>query len=261
MKTYTTVTYETDDGQTFRDETKAILHDAELHAVDRFSHTPEELDDMLATLIAHGLLSKYTKKGLKNWRDAYTKSKFWDESEHIVDEMVKTYEQYADGTALVIDDEYDEVLAQIDNINFLKESTARVITKLERMISDDYDVKLDSQRHDHNACIVLVTTKKPMSIHEKLEKDMALSDDELSELVYDENPDFPVVYEETGENKRWNRCVSTVCKDNQTGILWCIDWLNGLTESQEDRFPEQPRKVILEQTPVTVMKTTIKDAE
>lgn len=100
--------------------------------------------------------------------------------------------------------------------------------------------------------------RKPMTVREKLESGMRLSEDELCGLAYGDECDFAIVHEAKGKNRRWSRSMRTVLKDEETGTLWCVDWEDGLTESQEDEFYDQPYKVTLEQVPVTVTKTTIK---
>lgn len=47
--------------------------------------------------------------------------------------------------------------------------------------------------------------------------------------------------EQEGEDHRWTREMSTIFELNEQ--LYCIDWMRGLTECQENEYWEQPYKV------------------
>jgi len=85
----------------------------------------------------------------------------------------------------------------------------------------------------------------------KIKEGEKLGESDLKRLVME----FDEVYRETGENRRWSRTVLSVLDIN--GELYALEWEEGLTESQENEFYEQPYPVKLETKEVTVKKTFI----
>lgn len=78
-----------------------------------------------------------------------------------------------------------------------------------------------------------------------------LSERELEDAVME----LEEVTTEYGENRRWSRSASTIIKINDK--LFCIDWEQGLTESQESYFHDQPYEVE-EKTIVTTTKVYVR---
>lgn len=76
-----------------------------------------------------------------------------------------------------------------------------------------------------------------------------LSEKEIQQLLWE----YPNVYEEAGEMRRWQRSVSTVVKVN--GEYYRIDWEQGLTEAQDNDYYQQPVKVRLKER--AVIKTEV----
>lgn len=68
----------------------------------------------------------------------------------------------------------------------------------------------------------------------KIKEHEDLTESEISDLLWD----YEQVWEEEGEDHRWQREMSTVVKVGEYFIR--IDWMSGLTEMQEDEFYEQP---------------------
>lgn len=72
---------------------------------------------------------------------------------------------------------------------------------------------------------------------QKLEKGEELSESEVEDLCYQ----LDKIYEEEGDEGRWERHMTTVV--DLEGVHYAIDWSRGLTEGQENMFYEQPYKV------------------
>ena len=71
---------------------------------------------------------------------------------------------------------------------------------------------------------------------EKIDNKIELTEDEVRNLVMEE------AYEVTaGENRRWSRTISSLFEHGDR--LFMVDWEQGLTESQENMFYDQPYEV------------------
>lgn len=71
---------------------------------------------------------------------------------------------------------------------------------------------------------------------DKIDKKIELTEYELRSLVMEE------AYEVTaGENRRWSRTISSLFEHGDR--LFMVDWEQGLTESQENMFYDQPYEV------------------
>lgn len=71
---------------------------------------------------------------------------------------------------------------------------------------------------------------------EKIDNKIELTEDEVRNLVFRE------AYEVTaGENRRWSRTISSLFEYEDR--LFMVDWEQGLTESQENTFYDQPYEV------------------
>lgn len=270
------ITYETDDGQVFKKRKDANRHATELYVINNLSYTPERFDYIFQTLLDHKLLKRMP---VTDWRDLCELKN--PNVEMTLQTIIFTYERYTKATAVLLDT-HGITLHRLDDINLLKDGEKeKAITTLTAMAGDEYTVNTEKvydqyrdtlyhtrdwykawqRRREDDAVVVLVAEHKPMGIHEKLEKGIELSESELDDFAYGCAPGFTIEYEEEGDDRRWSRTVTTVLKEEKTETLWCIDWDKGLTEMQEDSFYNQPYKVTLEQTPVTIMKTTIKKVE
>lgn len=71
----------------------------------------------------------------------------------------------------------------------------------------------------------------------KIDNNMKLYNDELYDLLEFEIDD----YREYGDNNRWDRSVSSICK--LCNRYFKLNWFEGLTEMQENSFFEQPYEV------------------
>lgn len=70
----------------------------------------------------------------------------------------------------------------------------------------------------------------------KIDAKENLTENELSEVVFGYEVDT-----EYGDNRRWTRTVTTIVE--LLGRFFSIDWEEGLTESQENEFYNQPVEV------------------
>ena len=87
----------------------------------------------------------------------------------------------------------------------------------------------------------------------KIDRGEELNEDEIADLV----DNLPHYDEECGDNRRWSRSVTTYLR-TQDGRFFRVDWEQGLTESQENSYWEQPVEVTLheeEQTVVVIQRT------
>lgn len=87
----------------------------------------------------------------------------------------------------------------------------------------------------------------------KIDAGEDLSEDEISDLL----EYLPHYDEEHGDNRRWSRSVTTYVQ-TKDGRFFRIDWEQGLTESQEDSYWEQPVEVTLheQEKTITVIERT-----
>lgn len=72
-----------------------------------------------------------------------------------------------------------------------------------------------------------------------------LTEKEIKTLIWDGYID-----EIEGETHRWYREVKTIIKIDSE--LYAIDWDRGLTELQENEYPNQPYRVVRKEKQITV---------
>lgn len=87
--------------------------------------------------------------------------------------------------------------------------------------------KEDAKYYEDNFEIIMVN---------KIENKEKLTEKELKNLVWSHETD-----REEGENRRWTRTVTSIVKLN--GRTFSLDWEEGLTESQENDYYNQPYEV------------------
>lgn len=73
-----------------------------------------------------------------------------------------------------------------------------------------------------------------------------LTEKEIKTLIWDSY----VIDEIEGETHRWYREVKTIIKIDSE--LYAIDWNRGLTELQENEYPNQPYSVVKKEKQITV---------
>ena len=83
-----------------------------------------------------------------------------------------------------------------------------------------------------------------------LQKDYEFPENELQELCYEYAFIFDIG---DGENGRWQKYMETIIEVD--GRYFQINWSQGLTEYQENSYPNQPYEVFKHTKEVTTTKT------
>lgn len=260
MQTRVEHTYVTDDGRTFKRKADACRHDAELYVTER-GYTPEQFDRMFEQVHSR---TRAWKLGTHDWRDSYKVGA--SNGVFLLDDIIDTYEGMKNAHLIVFDCEswkviHDQTIDMLTDGDRVEQAAKDAE---ERFSDESYECRTPTEDElnrllrratDMNRNLshttVLVRKLRPMTITQKLERGIALTEDELEDFVYGN-----VVYREEGELGRWSRHVSSVIADDN-GQLWCVEWEEGLTEMQDNGFYEQPYKAHLDKKPVTVIQTTI----
>jgi len=76
----------------------------------------------------------------------------------------------------------------------------------------------------------------------KLKNGEELSEEEIIDIAYENVEGLSDYIKEKGEDRRWQRSVSTFFKTDDNR-WFCLVWEEGLTENQDDEFWEQPYEV------------------
>ena len=259
MKERIARTYIADDGKEFKRKADACRHDAELY-VTKHGYTPEQFDAMFERVYER---TKARQFGISDWRDCYKAS---TNVGFLLDNVIDIYEGLKNESLIVFDFDSYEIIydRKVDRSVDDKQLEQVAKTAEEQFTDDDYECRnptadelnefLRLVKTDRNLSntTLLVRKLRPMSVTQKLERGIQLTDDELEDFVLYGNE----VYRDNGEFGRWSRHVSSVIADDN-GQLWCVEWEEGLTEMQDDGFYEQPYKVHLDKKPVTIIQTTI----
>jgi hypothetical protein len=261
MQTRVERTYVTDDGRTFKRKADACRHDAELYVTKR-GYTPEQFDRMFEQVRNR---TKAWNLGTSDWRDSYKVGA--NNGVFLLDDIIDTYEGMKHAHLIVFDCEgwkviHDQTIDMLADGNRVEQAAKAAE---ERFSDESYECRTPTEdelnrllrsatgmRRSLSYTTLLIRKLRPLTITQKLERGISLTEDELRDFVFGGK----VEYQEEGQSRRWSRSVSSVVADDN-GQLWCVDWDEGLTEMQEDEFYEQPYKVHLDKKPVTVIKTTI----
>lgn len=261
MQTRVERTYVTDDGRTFKRKADACRHDAELYVTKR-GYTPEQFDRMFEQVRNR---TKAWNLGTSDWRDSYKVGA--NNGVFLLDDIIDTYEGMKHAHLIVFDCEgwkviHDQTIDMLADGNRVEQAAKAAE---ERFSDESYECRTPTEdelnrllrsatgmRRSLSYTTLLIRKLRPMSVTQKLERGIQLTDDELEDFVLYGNE----VYRDNGEIGRWSRHVSSVIADDN-GQLWCVEWEEGLTEMQDDEFYEQPYKVHLDEKPVTIIKTTI----
>lgn len=259
MQTRVERTYVTDDGRTFKRKADACRHDAELYVTKR-GYTPEQFDRMFEQVRNR---TKAWNLGASDWRDSYKVGA--DNGVFLLDDIIDTYEGMKNAHLIVFDYENWKVIHN-QTIDMLADDdrVEQAVKDAEERFSDEsYECRTPTEDElnellrstvgrNLSYTTVLVRRLRPMTITQKLERGIALTEDELEDFVFYGNE----VYRDEGDLGRWSRHVSSVIADDN-GQLWCVEWEEGLTEMQDNGFYDQPYKAHLDKKPVTVIQTTI----
>lgn len=133
----------------------------------------------------------------------------------------------------------------------LAEESGDQFTDDDRFCGDQYKVSSVEQENDYKRKVFYdYASSWEERMAEKLKSGVKLEEHEIAELA-----SMDSVYEEEGDEGRWDRQMTTVVK--LFDDCYAIDWSRGLTESQENSFYEQPYLVEVEVKDVIVKKTFI----
>lgn len=181
------------------------------------------------------------KKDIKPWlkENGYTwedMDKFWEEC----CEVNRICKMIADSGKSW----NDMTMYQIQQLPTLRETTLAQLKakeEEERRQAEEEKRKLEeTEYYEYYASHFEVMVKK-------IDDGIALSENELSEIrEYSIQRDY-------GENRRWQRSVHDIVE--LCGRYFALEWEEGLTESQEDSFMEQPYEVFPYES-LEIIKTT-----
>lgn len=262
MKERIARTYITDDGKEFKRKADACRHDAEVYVTKR-GYEPEQFDAMFEQVHSR---TRAGELGISDWRDSY-KASTNVSSRFLLDNVIDIYEGLKNASLIVFDFESYEIIYD-QKVDWLADDGRQLEQAAKeaeaRFTDDDYECRNPTADEFHeflrlipvdrklSNTTLLIRKLRPMTITQKLERGIALTEDELEDFVFYDNE----VYRDEGEPGRWSRHVSSVIADDN-GQLWCVEWEEGLTEMQDNEFYDQPYKVHLDKKPVTVIQTTI----
>lgn len=120
-----------------------------------------------------------------------------------------------------------------------------VIAEIPTQKQRDIEAKIREQKEAEKKAEAERKLKEERAYYEKhFEEIMLQKIDSKENLTEDELKRLALEYDierEEGENRRWTRTVSSYVELG--GRYFCIDWENGLTESQPNEFPNQPVEV------------------
>ena len=126
----------------------------------------------------------------------------------------------------------DLCIWQIEQLPTLKEVTIKQIEEADKAKAlEDENKRKEKEQKEYYA------EHFDEIMVQKIDNGEALTEDELKALVWE----YHNVARIEGENRRWTRTVRSVIK--LCGRYFEIEWEQGLTESQEDQFFEQPYEV------------------
>lgn len=147
--------------------------------------------------------------------------KFWDECKEVNTKIKLLSKAGLNRTDLCI--------WQIEQLPTLKETTLKQIAELEENKKKEEDeAKKYSFEHFDKLMV------------QKIDNNEELTESELRKLVFE----CEEVDKSYGENKRWSRTVTSIIKLGNR--YFAVVWEEGLTESQENEFYNQPYEVELD---------------
>jgi len=111
--------------------------------------------------------------------------------------------------------------------------------KLEESRKENKRVKMENEKKYH-------TEHFEEIIVGKIDNNEKLTESELRNLVWEYE-----VETENGENRRWSRTNTTIVK--LLDRYFSVDWEEGLTESQENEYYEQPYEVVCKTEEKTIV--------
>ena len=153
--------------------------------------------------------------------------KFWDECKEVNSKIKLLANSGLNWTDLCV--------WQIEQLPTLKETTLQKLAEIEENKKKEEEAKL---KREEDKKYYLEHFDELMV--KKIDNGEELTENELKSLVFDCN-EVECSY---GENRRWSRTVTTIV--NLCDRYFAVQWEQGLTESQENGFYDQPYEVELD---------------
>jgi len=237
--------FQTSDGKTFKTKQGAENHEKKIEvgkAVERLGMTKDEIAEALQKAASYNNTIKMLLNHEPNWEKWYINhirqinANLLKEPEKKTIYVLEYYFWGKKETELAVETgkEFADPEKYCDSLD-----EKYKVVKVEQI--DDYTMKVFYDYKD--------TWEE--RIKKKLEAGEDLSENEIRSMVHE----LPEVYEEEGDEGRWERYMTTVV--DLLGDHYAIDWSRGLTESQENSYYEQPYRVKVEQKEITITKTVI----
>lgn len=237
--------FETSDGKTFKTKQGAENHEKKIEAakvMEKLNMTDEQIEEALErTSKYNNTVRMLLNNG--NWKE-WPKHLIRQINEDLLKEpdkktiYVRAYRDWGKYKEETIAVETGANFADPEKHCETKDEKYKVV-KTEEI--DDYTLKVF---YDYK-----YTWEERIKM--KLENGVKLEEDEIREMVFG----LPEVYEEEGDEGRWERYMTTVV--DLLGDHYAINWSRGLTESQDNYFYAQPYRVKVETKEVVVKKTII----
>ena len=243
-------TFTTSDGKEYKSKKSVERHENELTAT-QMGFEKKEVDTWVVKLSESNRVIKSLLDVKPDWRDWVT---------HQVKQLIPMIKEAKEDivTYKLIENLWnreEKILNTIKTKRILDEKPPKeFLDKVEELSKGSTDgTKYELVIHENLPRIIKYKIVEiTLSIEEKLERGLELSSEDIEELTFE----FPQVYEEEGENRRWSKSILTVVKVEGLG-LYAIAWEKGLTEYQENSFYEQPEKVELREKEVVTKVTEV----
>lgn len=249
----------TSDGKQYKTKRAAERHENEI-TMEQAGYTKKEVDEYLHKLKDSNRQIQIILEQKKDWRDLspYIVKQFPETIEDFKNDVV-TYqiikfvgwgmskdEEVIKGIRLPRLEEGEIPEEFIQYVNDLTEQD-------KEKNGSTFEIRLHKET---DKVIKYQIIENRLSPEDKMAQGRKLSESDIREMYYDREE----VYEVEGEESRWSRSMTTVVK-GLDGYQYAIDWERGLTESQEDSYYNQPRKVKLEEKEITTTVIQIIDIE
>lgn len=243
--------YTTSDGKDYKTKKAAERHENEI-TLTSLGYSVFQVDKYLKEIAKTNAVVNSLLENKKDWRD-------W--SSHLVKQIPSQIEDYKENTVvymIIKRSLWGRNLETKLSVKHKKLEDGKYPDKLNKYLKDLTDKNTEGStfglklyKEEGNKLMFEVKEHK-LTPEEKMARGLKLNDNDIRELVFERDE----VYEEKGENRRWSRSVLTVVKALD-GNTYAIEWEEGLTESQEHEFYEQPKKAKVEKEEVVTVVTKV----
>lgn len=242
-------TFTTSDGKEYKTRKSAERYENELTAT-QMGFEKKDVDTWVIKMSESNKVIKSLLDVMPDWKD-------W--SSHQVKQLIPMIKETKEDivTYKLIENLWnreEKILNTIKTKRILDEKPPKeFLDKVEELSKGSTDgTKYELVIHENLPRIIKYKIiRTTLSIEEKLKRGLELSSKDIEELS-----NFPTIYEEEGEDRRWSKSMLTVVKAKGLG-LYAIAWGKGLTECQENSFYEQPKKVELREKEVVTKVTEV----